>query len=119
MHQTLTLYGLGAPCEIIEQRYKANATYQRPAGKLDERVLEDMENAPNFKKYLANENYYHDFLVFWQTQFEKKGWENVLNEYVFAGDERSDDLLGRFFGGMCSILVSLWGLTNLKDLCIP
>jgi len=30
-----------------------------------------------------------------QNEMEKKGWENVLNEYVFAGDERADDLLGR------------------------
>lgn len=99
MHQLLTLYGLGAPVDIIEQGYKQNATYQRSAGKLDEHIVEDMGNAQNFKKYLADETYYHDFLVFWQTEFEKKGWENVLNEYVFAGDERADDLLGRLYAG--------------------
>ena len=99
-HHLLSLYGLGAPADVIEQRYKENASYQRSQGQLDERVLEDLGNPENFKKYLNKEKYYKDFLTFWQNEFEKKGWENVLNEYVFAGDERADDLLGRFYGGL-------------------
>jgi hypothetical protein len=98
-HHLLTLYGLGAPAEVIEQRYKENANYQRPAVQSKERVLEDMSNSENFEKYLNKEKYYRDYLVFWQNEIEKKGWENVLNEYVFAGDERGDDLLGRLYGG--------------------
>jgi hypothetical protein len=58
-----------------------------------------MSNSENFEKYLNKEKYYRDYLVFWQNEIEKKGWENVLNEYVFAGDERGDDLLGRLYGG--------------------
>ena len=99
VHHLLTLYGLGAPAEVIEQRYKENANYQRPAIQSKERALEDMSNPENFKKYLDKEKYYRDYLVFWQDEIEKKGWENVLNEYVFAGDERADDLLGRLYGG--------------------
>lgn len=61
--------------------------------------MENLNDPEEFKKYLGKENYYHDYLVFFQNEFEKKGWENVLNEYVFAGDERADDLLGRLYGG--------------------
>jgi len=99
VHHLLTLYGLGAPAEIIEKRYKENANYQRPAIQSKERTLEDLSNPENFKKYLNKEKYYRDYLVFWQDEIEKKGWENVLNEYVFAGDERADDLFGRLYGG--------------------
>lgn len=100
VHHVLTLYGLGAPASVIEKHYKENASYQRPAFPVEERILEDMANPENFKKYLGEEKYYHDFLVFWQNEMEKKGWENVLNEYVFAFDERADDLLGRVFAGL-------------------
>lgn len=100
VHHLLTLYGLGASAEVIEKRYKENASYQRPPSK--ERVLEDLSNSEHFKKYLGKGEYYHDFLVFWQNEFEKKGWENVMNEYVFSGGERADDILGRFYGGMFS-----------------
>jgi hypothetical protein len=101
VHHLLSLYGLGAPADVIEQRYKENASYQRSPGQLDERVLEDLTHPENFKKYLYKEKYYKTFLTFWQNEFEKKGWENVLNEYIFAGDERADDLLGRLFAGLC------------------
>jgi len=73
---------------------------------LEERIVQDMSVPENFKKYLGKEKYYRDFLVFWQNEMEKKGWENVLNEYVFAGDERADDLLGRLYAGKWHI--SLW-----------
>jgi len=100
VHHLLTLYGLGAPASVIEKHYKENASYQRPAFPVEERILEDMANPENFNKYLGKEKYYHDFLVFWQNEMEKKGWENVLNEYVFSLNERADDLLGRVFAGL-------------------
>lgn len=62
--------------------------------------MEDMSNPEHFQEYLGKEKYYHDFLIFWQNEFEKKGWENVLNEYVFAGGEKADNLLTRFYAGM-------------------
>jgi hypothetical protein len=52
-----------------------------------------------YKSYLGNEKYYHDFLVYFQDEIDKKGWENVLNEYMFKGDERADDMLVRMFAG--------------------
>lgn len=59
-----------------------------------------MTNPEHFQKYLGKEKYYQDFLVFWQNEIEKKGWENVLNEYVFAGNERADNLLTRLYAGV-------------------
>lgn len=58
-----------------------------------------MHNLDRFKTYLGKEKYYHDFLVFFQEEIGKSGWENVLNEYVFKGDERADDMLVRMFAG--------------------
>lgn len=59
-----------------------------------------MSDPEKFKKYLGKEKYYHDFLVFFQKEMEKNGWEDVLNRYFFAGTEEADDLLGRLFAGM-------------------
>jgi hypothetical protein len=95
----LTLYGLGAPAKVVEDAYNHNKSYQRPRGPVEERILEDMSTAETFKKYLGKEKYYQDFLVFWQREMEEKGWQNVLNEYLFANTERSDDMLGRMYAG--------------------
>jgi len=58
-----------------------------------------MSDPGYFKKFLGKEKYYHDFLVFFQTEMEKKGWEQTLNEYMFAGDEQADDILGSMYAG--------------------
>jgi hypothetical protein len=58
-----------------------------------------MHEPERYKTYLGKEKYYHDFLLFFQGEIEKSGWENVLNEYLFKGDERADDMLVRLFAG--------------------
>ena len=85
---------------MIEKQYKRNAQYQRPNVSVKERIVEDMTNPEHFQKYLGQEKYYRDFLMFWQNEMQVKGWENVLNEYMFAGSERADDLLMRMYAGM-------------------
>lgn len=61
-----------------------------------------MNDPIKFKKYLGNRKYYQDFLVFFQRQIEEneEGWEGVLKEFLWKGDERADDLLVRTFAGM-------------------
>jgi len=51
------------------------------------------------KGYLGKEKYYPDFLRFFQGEIEKTSWQEVLNEYVFKGDEAADALFARLFAG--------------------
>jgi hypothetical protein len=99
VHHLLTLYGLGASTFQIERAYKDNTNYQRPTGTLEERIVQDMSDPAQFKKYLGKEKYYKDFLVFFQTEMEKEGWEKTLQEYMFAGNELADDIFGRMHAG--------------------
>ena len=62
-------------------------------------MVADLQDQATFNKYLKNERYYHDYLVFFQKEIDKKGYENVINEYVLQGDERADDMLVRMYGG--------------------
>ncbi|KAE8449639.1 hypothetical protein EG329_007969 [Mollisiaceae sp. DMI_Dod_QoI] len=107
VHHLLSLYGLGASTSQIERAYKDNASYQRPAVNLEEKIVEDMSDPAHFKKYLGKEKYYHDFLLFFQSEMEKKGWEKTLNEYLFADDERAHDVLGRMYAGFLHPIIHL------------
>lgn len=98
-HHLLTLFALGATPEEIQQGYNTNASYQRPPEPLKKSIVDDMHKPDRFKTYLGKEQYYHDFLVFFQQEIEAKTWQKVLNEYLFARDERADDLLGRSYAG--------------------
>ncbi|RDW88323.1 hypothetical protein BP6252_00355 [Coleophoma cylindrospora] len=106
-HGLLTLYGLGAPASVLQRHYDTNASYQRPPGKVEEQIIQDMSDPDNFKKYLGKEKYYHDFLIFFEKEMEKKGWQDVVNEYVFAGDARADDMLVRMYAGFLHPLIHL------------
>lgn len=99
VHHLLTLYGLGAPASVIEKHYQRNAAYQRPQFPVEERTVTDMANPECFIKDMGQEKFYHDYLTFFQREMEKKGWENVLNEYLFSGTKQADDLLARTFAG--------------------
>ncbi|KAK0117914.1 hypothetical protein ONS95_012229 [Cadophora gregata] len=66
-----------------------------------------MSNPDHFQKYLGDEKYYHDFLVFFQNEMESRGFEKVLDDYLFAGNEKADDLLGRMYGGFFHPIIHL------------
>jgi hypothetical protein len=102
----LTIYALGASPEIMEKQYANNAKMQRPVVLFEKKTVEDMSDPDNFKKYLGNGNYYHDYLVFFQGELEKKGVDGTLNEYIFAGDARADDMLIRMFAGKSLVVLS-------------
>ena len=84
---------------MIERHYQRNASYQRPQLPVEERTVTDMADPDYFKKYMGQDKYYHDYVVFFQKEMEKKGWENVLNEYLFSGTEHADGLLSQVFAG--------------------
>lgn len=66
-----------------------------------------MHQPDRFKTYLGKEKYYHDFLVFFQKEIEATGWQNVLNEYLFANDERANDMLCRLYAGFLHPIIHL------------
>jgi hypothetical protein len=66
-----------------------------------------MHDRESWNKYLGDGKYYHDWLVFFQNEIDAKGWENVINEYCLARDERADDMLVRLFMGFLHPLIHL------------
>jgi hypothetical protein len=106
-HHLLTLFALNASPAEIQKGYDDNVSYQRPPEPLEQSIVEDMHKPDRFKVYLGKEKYYHDFLVFFQKEIETKSWQNVLNEYLFANDERSNDMLARLYAGFLHPIIHL------------
>ncbi|KAF2685090.1 hypothetical protein K458DRAFT_403332 [Lentithecium fluviatile CBS 122367] len=93
VHHLLTLFALGATPTELRKGYADNVSYQRPLVSLERSIVDDMHKPERFKTYLGKEKYYRDFMVFFQDEMERRGWEDVVNEYAFKGDERADDML--------------------------
>ncbi|KAF1817554.1 hypothetical protein P152DRAFT_454139 [Eremomyces bilateralis CBS 781.70] len=107
VHHILSLYALGASPAALESHYAHNKAYQRPPFKVEERVVQDMSEPEQFIQFLGQEKYYHDFVVFFEKEMEKKGWQQVLQDYLFSEDERSQQLLVRTFAGFIHPLIHL------------
>jgi hypothetical protein len=106
-HHLLTLYALAATESQVQRQYDDNKTYQRPSQPLEESIVERMQDSSQFQKYLGRERYYNDYLRFFQREMDNKGWQKVLNDHVFAGDERADDMLARMFAGFLHPIIHL------------
>jgi hypothetical protein len=107
VHHILTLYALGAPADIIKAQYDHDASYQRPPQPIDEAIINSLRDPATFNKYLNKERYYHDYLVFFQREISKKGYEAVINEYVFSGDARAEDMFCRMYAGFLHPIIHL------------
>ena len=48
---------------------------------------------------MGDERHYPNYLEFFRQEISKKGYQDVIKEYLLAGDDRADDLLGRCYAG--------------------
>ena len=97
----MTIYALGATPNEIQDTWNYNISYQAP--------LEPHSNPkappPNlkdpivFNECLGKDECYYDFLRFFEDEVTQKGLPDVVNEYVFKGDERANDIFCRMFTG--------------------
>ena len=62
-------------------------------------IIQELHDYNAFLKYLDKERYYRDYVMFFQHELDKKGIQEVVNEYVFKRDERADALIVRMFAG--------------------
>ncbi|KAI1800558.1 hypothetical protein F4811DRAFT_538506 [Daldinia bambusicola] len=106
-HQILALYGTGASPEQLRRGYDVNKTYQRPSIKVREDIVKELGDWEKAKKYLGKGEYYNDFLEYFQSEIAKLGWEETLLEYMFKGDERSEDMQIRMTSSFIHPLIQL------------
>lgn len=67
---------------------------------LREENVKAMSTPEGFKKFLGDTEYTHDYIEFFSRELEARGVEAILQDYLFSGTERADDMLARLYGGM-------------------
>lgn len=107
VHHVLSMYALGASPGEIRAAYDRNQSYQRPTFPVDPNVVKAMHDQAKFQEYIHKEEHYSNYLAFFQEEIGAKGVGDVLNEYVFKGDERAESMLSRLFGGRSTVHCTL------------
>ena len=88
--------------------YNNNSGYQIKASHPSEKAVAELEQDwEAAAKFLGQGKNYANFLRFYQREIEKKGWQDVVKEYLFAGDERANDLFARLYSGFLHPMIQL------------
>lgn len=106
-HHLLTVYALRATPDQIQKHYDENKHYQRAPQPLKDSIVQDMSDPKHFQQFLGKEKYYNDYLKYFQKEINDKGWENVLNQYLFSEDERAEAMLVRMYAGFLHPIIHL------------
>lgn len=100
VHQLLADYSLGADLPRLEKAYHDNAVYQRAKKPFKSDFVWDSLSC------LGNEDYYTNYLNFFQEEIQKKGSRRCVEYYIFEQDSRLG-LYSRFLSGVYHPLIHL------------
>jgi hypothetical protein len=89
--------------------WEYNTPYQAPIEKLERPLSEvsDLKDPEVFIKCLGSDDYYVDFMRFFEEEIDAKGMPVVVREYLLKGDERADDIFYRMYTGIPYIITLL------------
>jgi len=98
-HHVLAALALGASAERIEEIYRHHASYQRL---LQAPLLKpgDLFKPDVWQNCLGKEQYYHDFMQFFEKELEENGLEETCRKHLFGETSQAKDLLDRFYAGL-------------------
>lgn len=99
-HHIPTIFALGASPAAIRKHYQNNKSYQRPSKTSHQDVVRNLHDPAVFLKHLGQEAYYSDYLAFYQDQINLHGYEEVVNNCLFRGDECANAILVRMYAGV-------------------
>ncbi|KAF9877039.1 hypothetical protein CkaCkLH20_05305 [Colletotrichum karsti] len=100
VHHIIAAYALGASPGQLQRAFDVNAAYQRPCLPHNEDVIQAMSDKRKINTFLDAYQHYPSFLAFFQRQIDAKGPGAVLEEYLFANDHVSNELLVRWVAGL-------------------
>lgn len=106
-HHLLTTFALNASPKQQQGHYDSNKGYQRPLEPLKKSAVSEMHDPSKLKSYLGKEQYYHDFLLFFQQEMDNTSWQDVVNQYLFSGNDLANDMLARLMAGFLHPIIHL------------
>ncbi|KAH6965020.1 hypothetical protein EDB82DRAFT_568958 [Fusarium venenatum] len=87
---------------------KSSQVEKRPVEPRNESVISDLLGSwQTSVQYLGKEEYYPDFLAYFQKQIDDHGYKWVVKEYLLKGNASANDLLLRFYAGVLHSLIQL------------
>ncbi|KAL3470512.1 hypothetical protein BJX99DRAFT_267419 [Aspergillus californicus] len=106
-HYLLTAFAIGATPDQLQRMYDDQKLLQRPPPSLHGNIPQNMHDGKVFREHLGNQNYYQDYLRFFESQISIHGWENVLQDHLFSRSENAELVLTRMFASFLHPIIHL------------
>lgn len=107
VHNVLTRLALGASPSEIQKSYDYDEVRQRTTSERDDGVIAKLHNEAFFLGLITKPDHYTNFLVFFTQLIEQRGYQDVVNEYVFSGSRIADKMLALMNDGLYHSLIHL------------
>lgn len=96
-HYLLASLSLGATPIQITRSFEQEKAIQRPQLPLKPDNVKRLADPEFFRECMGNEEFYRDYLVYFQDEIKKKGPGAVVNEYVFSKQVNAELMFTRLF----------------------
>ncbi|KAF2705854.1 hypothetical protein K504DRAFT_439131 [Pleomassaria siparia CBS 279.74] len=118
VHHLLSLFALGAGPSEIQAAYDLNAPYQLLKTAHEDLRPTNVSDTATFTRHLGRSRIYTTYLHFFQAEIAERGVETVVKEFLFKGDKRADDLLGRLYSGFEHPILHLGFALEFQQPCL-
>ncbi|KAL4784963.1 hypothetical protein BJX76DRAFT_367261 [Aspergillus varians] len=108
VHNLLTRLVLGATPSQLQTAYDDDLPTQRAMPPLDNTVVTRLaSDADYFRSQISQIDQYTNFLRLFEAEIDQKGWQGVVNEYVFSRSEIAETLLPLMYDGAFHSIIHL------------
>ncbi|KAL4893208.1 hypothetical protein BDV59DRAFT_33405 [Aspergillus ambiguus] len=98
LHHLLCIYALGATPAQLEKAFELGMVSQKPSNPPNVEKVHDFSNPAKFKALMGKGKYYSEYYAFFEDEVRRKGVAKTIEEYIFKGDERGEEMFRRFWG---------------------
>lgn len=107
VHNLFTRLALGATPDQLQTAFDDDVPTQRSVPPLDMDVVKGLANDDFFAKRITKINHYTNFRVFFEQQISEKGWQKVVNDYVFSKSPIAESILPLMYDGAYHSIIHL------------
>ncbi|KAG6995600.1 cytochrome P450 monooxygenase [Physcia stellaris] len=116
-HHLLALWALGASPDELQDMWYFNKPYQAPIEQHETPICKDLDlkDPVIFDRCLGKDEYYADFMRFFENEVGERGVPDVIKEYVLKGDARANDIFCRMYTDLVHPIIHLGYAIEFKQ----
>ncbi|KAJ2896171.1 HypA protein [Zalerion maritima] len=111
VHHLLALFSTGASVPSLEQAFRENSAYQLPSSQPNPSIVSTLSSSSATQpptEYLGKGTNYSSLLAYFKSELSRLGSiQKTLEEHVFSGSPRAEDMMLRLHAGVFHPLIHM------------